>query len=86
MRAEPVVEVTAEPVDLARLVGQRLVAPAVGDGAQQRDQGGRGGQHDLPLGGVLDQVAVGVERGRQDTTRPGTNSTTNSGVSGSARQ
>ena len=49
------------PVDLARLVGQRLVAPAVGDRAEQGDQRRRAGQHDAALGGVLDERGVGVE-------------------------
>ena len=59
-------QLAAEPVDLAGLVGQRLVAPAVGDGAQQGDQRGRGGQDDPAGGGVLEQAAVGLQRGRQE--------------------
>ena len=81
-RAEPVVEVAAEPVDLAGLVGQRLVAPPVGDRAQQRDQRGRGGQHDLAGGGVLDQATPSVSSAAARNDSAGTNSTTNSGVSG----
>jgi hypothetical protein len=64
--AEPLVELAAEPLDLAGLLGQRLVGPAVRDGAQQGDQGGGRGQHHLPGGGVLDQVGLDVERGAEE--------------------
>ena len=68
---EPLVEVATHPVDLAGLVGQRLVAPAVGHRAEQRDQGGRAGQHDPALGGVLDEGARRRRARPPGTTRRG---------------
>src|SRR3712207_8377988 len=43
---------------LFRSLGQRLLRPGVRDGAQQRDERRGRGEHDLALGGVLDQARV----------------------------
>ena len=59
-------EVTAEPVDLLGPAGQGLVSPAVRDRAQQGDQRGRRGQHDVLGRGVVEQVAVGRQRGGEE--------------------
>src|SRR5690606_19126453 len=55
---DALVEVLAEPCDLGGIDGQRLLPPAIGHGAQQRDQrGGRGGDH-LLADAVLDQRGI----------------------------
>ncbi len=63
---QPLVEIDTQPVDRARLLGQRLVLPALRHGAQQRDEGGGGGEHDLAGRGVLEQCGVGLERGGEE--------------------
>jgi hypothetical protein len=84
-RAEPGVEVLAGGDDGARVLGQLLLLPGVGGGAQQRHQGGRRRQVHVAGVGVLEQGRVVLER-RGEEGLPGTNSTTNSGLSGSAAQ
>ena len=64
--AQAVVELGAEALHLAGVLGQRLLLPAQGHRAQERDQGDRRGQQDAARHGVLLQVRVGLEGGGQE--------------------
>src|SRR3954470_13323311 len=60
--AEPVVELAAELEDLARVLGHRLLLPAIGNRAQEPDQRRRRGDDHARLRAHLDQRPVLVER------------------------
>ena len=64
--ANPLVELAAELADLLGVLGQLFLAPAVGDGAQQRDQGGRAGRDDPLVDAVLDQRRVVLQGGAEE--------------------
>ena len=64
--AQPGVELLAEPLHLLRLGVEHLVLPALGDRAQQRDQRGGGGEHDVAGRGLLDEVGHRLQRGLED--------------------
>ena len=68
-RGQPLVQLAAQTVDLLRLVGQPLLAPPVGNGAEQRDERGRGREHDLAGRRVVEEVAVGASAPPRGTTR-----------------
>jgi hypothetical protein len=51
---------------LVGVAGQPLLPPRVGDGAQQRQQGARRGQHDVTGEAVLEQTGFGLERAGQE--------------------
>jgi hypothetical protein len=52
--------------DFARVVGERLLPPAVGDGAQQRDEGGGRGEDDALVHAALDQAGIALQRGGEE--------------------
>ncbi len=64
--AEPAVQLARGLGDLARGLGDQLLAPAVVHGAQQADQRGGGGHQHLLVDPVLDQRRVLGERGLVD--------------------
>ncbi len=57
------VQLAPQRADAFGIFGQRLLRPAVGDGAQQRDQRGRRGEDDTRIDAGFDQRRVGFERG-----------------------
>src|SRR5680860_570319 len=63
---DAVVEVAPQLVDVAGLVREGHLRPGVGNGAQQRDQGGRCGQDHLAFGGVLQQRRLGLQRSGEE--------------------
>ena len=65
-RTQATVQVLGQDPNLLRVIGQRKLPPAVGDGFQQCDETGRRGQNDLLRQRVLDQVRFLVERGAQE--------------------
>lgn len=61
-RRQPVVHIAADVGDLARIFGNGLLLPAVGDGSQRgHQQRGRGDQHML-LHGLGVQVGLDLKR------------------------
>jgi hypothetical protein len=56
--ADAGVQLLAEGADLLRFARDGLLPPAVGDGAEQRNERGRRGEHDALLDGALDERRV----------------------------
>ena len=63
---QPAVELATESEHLACAVGDGVLPPGVRDRAQQRDQRGRGRDHDVSGERVLEQRRVVLERDRQE--------------------
>ena len=59
------VELGPEQLDLAGVLGQRLLLPPVGHGPQEGDERGRRGQQHVVGHGVLHETGLVLERGRQ---------------------
>ena len=49
-----------------RVLGERFLAPAEGDGAEEGDEGGGGGEDDALVDTLLDQAGVLGEGGGED--------------------
>ena len=63
---DPGGELPSESEQLFGPLGEGIVLPDHGYRAQHRQQGGRGGEHDLAAHGVLVQARIGGQRGRED--------------------
>ena len=64
--AEPVVHLARERQDVARVLRQRLLSPALSDRGQQRVEGGRCRHHDPATECVLDEGAIDPHRPGQE--------------------
>ena len=62
---EPLVELRPQLLDLAGVLGHRLLPPAEGDRAQQGDEGDRRGEQHVVRHRVLLERGVGLEGGRE---------------------
>ncbi len=69
-RGQAAVQLLAELVDLGGVARQRLLPPAVGDGAQQRDERGGCGDHDVVRERVLQQRRDRTAARPRGTGRP----------------
>lgn len=63
---EAFVEGAAEGGDFAGVFGEGFLAPAVGDGAEESDEGGGGGEDDALVDAAFDEAGVALEGGGEE--------------------
>lgn len=60
---DPVVELAAEGADFVGVFGHRFLAPTVGGGFEEGDEGGRRGEQNAAGKGAVHETGIGGERG-----------------------